>query len=95
MWGEISRLFANQKGKSNMTVTKFYTNNKFGMLIDLRSMEDNTMHGSGTRLVNTKDGVQLEIERKASGSGDVKCHVYTISNAQMNIMDRQLESVQY
>jgi len=58
-------------------------------------MEDNTMHGSGTRLVNTKDGVHLEIERKASGSGDVKCYVYTISDAQMNIMDRQLESVQY
>jgi len=56
-------------------------------------MEDNTMHGSGTRLVNTKDGVHLKIERKASGSGDVKCYVYTISDAQMNIMERQLQSV--
>ena len=95
MWQEISRFFANQKGKRNMTLTKSYTNNKFGLLIDLRSMEDNTMHGSGTRLVNTKDGVHLEIERKASGSGDVKCHVYTISDTQMNIMGRQLQSVQY
>ena len=59
-----------------MALTKFYTNKKFGLLIDLRSMEDNTMHGSGTRLVNTKDGVHLEIERKASGSGDVKCYVW-------------------
>ena len=95
MWQEISRFFANQKGKSNMTLTKFYTNNKFGFLIDLRSMEDNTMRGSGTRLVNTKDGVHLEIQRKAPGSGNWKCHVYTISDAQMNIMDSQLESVQY
>ena len=95
MWQEISRFFANQKGKSNMTLTTFYTNGKFGVLIDLRSMEDNTMHGSGTRLVNTKDGVHLEIERKASGSGNVKCHVHTISDAQMNIMDSQLQSVQY
>ena len=95
MWGEVSRFFAKQKGKSNMSLTKLYTNNKFGLLIDLHSMEDNTMQGSGTRLVNTKDGVHLEIERKASGSGDMKCHVCTISDAQMNIMDRQLESVQY
>ena len=64
-----------------MTLTKIYTDNKFGLLIDMRSMEDNTMHGSGTRLVNTKDGVHLEIERTASGSGNVKCHVYTISDA--------------
>ena len=97
--GEISRFFANRKGKNNMTFTKFYTDqgtdNKFGLLIDLRSMEGNTMHGSGNHLVNTKDGAHLEIERKASGSGNLKCHVYTISDAQMNIMDRQLESVQY
>ena len=58
-------------------------------------MEDNTVHGSGTRLVNTKDGVHLEIERKASGFGNVKCHVYTISDAQMNIMNSQLEYLQY
>ena len=95
MWGEISRFFANRKGKNNMTLTKSYTDNKFGLLIDLRSMDDNTIPGSGTRLVNTKDGVHLEIERKASGFGNLKCHVYTISDAQMNIMDRQLESVQH
>ena len=95
MRGEISRFFANQKRKSHMTLTKIYTDNKFGLLIDLRSMEDNTMHGSGTRLVNTKDGVHLETERKGSGSGNLKCHVYTISDTQMNIMNSQLESVQY
>jgi len=63
-WQEISRFFANQKGKSNMNLTKFYTDNKFGLLIDLRSMEDTTMHGSGTHLVNTKDAVHLEIEER-------------------------------
>ena len=95
MWGEISRFFSNQKGKSNITLTRFYTDNKFDLLIDLRCMEDNTMHGSGTRLVNNKDVVHLEIERNASGSGNVNCHIYTISDAQINIMDRQLQPVQY
>jgi len=51
------------------------------------------MHGSGTGLVNTTDDVQLEIEGKASGSGNVNCHVFPISDSQFNIMDRQLESV--
>ena len=78
-----------------MNLTKFYTDNKFGLLIDLRSMADHGMHGSGTRLVNTKDGVQLELERNASGSGNVNCHVFVISDSQMGILGQQLESVQY
>ena len=79
----------------NMDVTKFYTGDKFGVLIDLCSIIDQDLHGSGTRLINTQDGVQLEIERTGSGSGNVNCHIYLISNSQMNIQGRQLESVQY
>ena len=74
---------------------KFYTNNKFGLLIDLRSMESQKMHGNGTRFLNTTSGIQLEIERDAKGSGQVNCHVYIISDAQFNIMNRRLQSVQY
>ena len=74
---------------------KFYTKNKFGLLIDLRSMESQKMHGSGTRIVNSTDGVQLEIERAAEGSGKVNCHVYIISDALFGVMNKQLESVQY
>ena len=78
-----------------MTLKKFYTEDKFGLLIDLRSMASQEMHGSGTRLVNTTDGVQLEIQRKAEGSGNVNCHAFVIYDSQFNIMNRQLESVQY
>ena len=53
------------------------------------------MHGSGTRIVNSTDGVQLEIERGGKGSGQVNCHVYIISDPQFNIMGRQFESVEY
>ena len=78
----------------HMTLKKFYTGDRFGLLIDLRSMAANEMHGSGIRLVNTKDGVLLEIERTASGSGNVNCHIFTISDAQFNVQGRQLQSVE-
>ena len=78
-----------------MNVEMFYTDNKFYLPIDLRSMTDHAMHGSGTRLVNTKDGVQLELVRNASGSGNVNCHVFVIRYSQMNIMGQQLKSVQF
>ena len=96
MWEELTRHFKpSTDGRPNMTLAKYLADNKFGLWIDLRSMDDTTMHGNGQRLVNTQDGVQLEIVRKASGSGTTNCHIFTVSDAQMNIMGQQLESVQY
>ena len=96
IWSEVSRFFMKDEYKpQHMTLEKFYTGNKFGLLIDLRSMASQEMHGSGTRLVNTTDGVQLEIERDLKGTKTVNCHVFVISDSQFNIKGNQLESVQY
>ena len=96
MWKEVSRFFVKTKNKTqHMNLTKFYTADKFGLLIDLRSMAYQAMQGNGTRYVNSKDGVQLELKRNGSGSGEVKCHVFITSDLQMNIIGQELESVQY
>ena len=96
IWSEVSRFFMKEKEKPQfMTLQKFYTENKFGLLIDLRSMASQEMHGSGTRLMNTTDGVQLEIERDAKGSGTVNCHVFVIADSQFNIMNRQMQPLQF
>ena len=96
MWNELIRHFnPHSGGWPNMTRSNYLTANKFGLWIDLRSMADTTMHGNGQRMVNTQDGVQLEIERTASGSGTTNCYIFTVSDSQMNIMGQQLESVQY
>ena len=95
MWKEISRFFGIKGVRSNMNLPKYITDSKFGLLIDLRSMADTSLHGNGVRLVNTQEGVQLEIERETSGSGNVHCHFYPISDAQMSIGDRQLVVVQH
>ena len=44
-------------------------------------MASQEMHGSGVRLVNTKDFIQLETEQSASGSGNVNCHIFKISDS--------------
>ena len=98
MWNELTRHFNPNNGgggSPNMTLTKYLTANKFGLWVDLRSMADTTMHGNGQRMVNTQDGVQLEIDRKASGSGTTNCHIFTVSDSQMNIMGQQLDLVQF
>ena len=57
-------------------------------------MKDNDLYGSELRLVNTKE-VQLAINRKLSGSGIIECHILILSDAQFNIINRELESVTY
>lgn len=93
MWEEAFRRFG--KENSSLTASEFYAGGRFTLFIDLRSMKENYLHGSGMRLVNTKDGVQLTINRKASGSGEVKCHIFILSDAQFNIVNHELESVMY
>ena len=79
-----------------MDLTKFYTGDKFGFLIDFRPLADTKLQGSDVRLVNTKDGVFLELDRNYLwlGKSEMPRHVFTISDSQMNIMDRQLQSGQ-
>ena len=92
-WRQASRFFMKESQKpQHMTLQKFYAEDKFGLLVDLRSMASQEMHGSGTRLVNSTDGVQLEIKRK-TGKGTFNCHTFVISDAQFNIQNRELDSV--
>ena len=101
MWHEASRLFSTKSKKNgaginspNMTLAKI-SNGQQASFLDLRSMAGTNMRGSGQRLVNSENGVQIAITRNTSGSGNVKCHIFSISDAQLNIMERQLLDIQY
>ena len=96
IWEGAKRFFMKEKKQNTAhDAKKFYMVNKFCLLVDLHSMADYAMHGSGKGLVNAQDVVQLELEQNASRSRTVNCHVFVISDSQMNIMGQQLESVQY
>ena len=93
MFDKVFRRFG--KENSSMNATDFFAGDKFELFIDLRSMKDNDLHGSGMRLMNTKDGVYLSIKRTARGSGNVKCHIFILADAQFNILNKELKSVAY
>ena len=73
-----------------MTLAKY-----LGFFLDLRSMAGANIHGNGQRLVNSENGLQIALTRTTSGSGTVRCHIFSISDAQLNTMDRQLLDIQY
>ena len=78
MFDEVFRRF--KKENSSMNLTNFF-GDKFALFVDLRSKKYNSLHGSGKRLANTEDGVLLEINRQATGSGNVNCHIFILSDA--------------
>lgn len=53
------------------------------------------MHGSSIRLVPTKDGLQREIQRTRSGSSSIKCHIFVVVEALLNIQYNELEPIAY
>ena len=61
MWGEVSR--RSRKENSAMNATDFYAGDRFALFIDLRSTRDNDLHGSGLRFMDTKEVIQLAINR--------------------------------
>ena len=51
MWEDVSRFFGKTHRKS-MNLKNFFTGDKFGLLIDLRSMADNCMNGKWLKLTS-------------------------------------------
>ena len=65
-----------------LTVDKFYKN-KFALAIDLRATRDVESSGQGKKIVNTQNGVLLEIKKKAY-SVDLSCSVFVVSDGWVN-----------
>ena len=96
LWAEASRFFVREKNKTeHMNLKLSLSGDKFRLVIDLHSMADRNMHGSSRHLVDVTDGVQLELDRTATGSGKLNCHVFVISDSLFGIIGNQLDSVQY
>ena len=57
LWEQAYRFFGKEKSKpQNMDMKKFYTGDKFGLVLDMRTTRDQTMHGSGKRVVGSSEG---------------------------------------
>ena len=64
MYDEARRLF----GSSYVSRRQFYTD-KFACVVDFRTVNDESVSGSGRRLIGTQAGVLLEIEKEATATG--------------------------
>ena len=96
MWRETRRFFE-ERGKTkseDMRLDTFFSNKKFALFIDLRTMNSKEIHGDGQPITNGKSGVQIHITRPASTtSKNIKWYMFTISDAVALIENSSIRNV--
>ena len=78
----------------NVNIASYYTD-KYALWLDFRTIDDNRLHGSGRALLNTSEGIRLQITKKAESAGKLSCYLHIIQDAQINISDAQFLNVVY
>ena len=72
-----------------------YLTDKYALWLDFRTIDENTLHGTGGRIENTSEGITLQIEKKAESAGAPKGYIYLIMDTQLNIKDGAFHSINY
>ena len=106
-WDEVNKYFA-LKSKRNeetdivakdlylttVTIGKYLTNN-YALWLDLRSTDDNTLHGSGRKVENASEGITIQITKEQGADEPINLYLYVVQDAQINFEDGRFKDVRY
>ena len=94
-YDEAKRLLQLMKDEKDqfMTMEKFYKD-KFALVIGLRSHKEVYKTAHGKKIVNTQNGILLEIKKK-SHTGNINCNIFVVSDGLVNFINNDLQSIQY
>ena len=106
MWDEARKLFAASPGRkrhpemavvvkdlglADVSLGEFLTS-KFALWLDLRTTDDDRLHGSGRRIENASEGVTIQLTKMAEAAGALNIYLYIIVDAQLNLEDGRFVS---
>ena len=106
-WDEINKFFAlnSKRNKETSIVVKDlyftdttiekYLTNRYALWLDLRSTDDNTLHGSGRRIENASEGITIQITKEAGADEPINVYLFVIQDAQINFEDGRFKEVNY
>ena len=107
LWGEARKHFAagtkrhpevaavaKDLALADVSLGQFLTS-KHALWLDLRTTDDDQLHGSGRRVENASEGVTIQISKKAEAAGVLNIYLYVIMDAQLNIENGRFVSALY
>ena len=91
-WDAINKYFAltskrdkeTKLQKTSGTNSEKYFPTRFALWLDLRSTDDNTLHGSGRRIENASEGITIQIEKEQESNENLNIYRFIIQDAQIN-----------
>lgn len=91
-WNEICKHFVPEEYKRSqdihMNMHLYYGTNRYGFWIDLRSTEDNNIHGSGKKQ-ESKKTIHMEMTKENQGDGIYHMHIFLVSDARVIFNNKQ------
>ena len=100
IWDETKKLFAGENyvvkdsHLADVSLGEFLTN-KFALWLDLRTTDDDQLHGSGRRVENASEGITVRITKTAETAGKLNIYLFLIMDAQINIQDGRFVAALY
>ena len=89
---ESARDFFLDDGNNTITQEEFFCDNKFAVVIDMRTVNDKNVIANGREIINTQEGVSIEIEKEAT-SKDLTCYMFVVSDGLFNIQNKHVTRV--
>ena len=109
MWDEAKKYFAASPGSkrhpdigtvakdlalADVNLGEFLTS-KYSLWLDLRTSDDDSLHGSGRRIENASEGITIQITKKSEATGALNIYLFVVMDAQLNIEDGRFVSAAY
>ena len=90
----MTDMICKQMSNHNVRLTK-YLQEHYGLWIDMRSSDDNSVHGNGRRIDNGSEGLTLLLEKEELTDEPIDMFVYVVSDAQVNIEQGRLKEIMF
>ena len=104
MWDEGKKYFAPRSKRhpdvgtvakdlamADVNLGEFLTS-KYSLWLDLRTSDDDSLHGSGRRIENASEDITIQITKKAEATGALNIYLFVVMDAQLNIEDGRFVS---
>ena len=79
---------------ADVSLGQFLTS-KYALWLDLRTTDDDQLHGSGRRVENASEGITIQIAKTAETAGVLNAYLYVLMDAQLNIENGRFVSALY